>query len=198
MIAEGCAQDSVATNHKAFRRLSYDVDPDARPLPLTKVSEEAVETHVTGLRHRTVRWKDHPRRHQAAGSLLPSRDWHFARCSPPPREGLRGSLGARCPFMPPVSEGTPTIRPQQGGEESALASACECGGQHCILRLPGNPLRNPAGRQNPKGCGREVAAKRGMTRPWPTRRSQPDPESTTAIHPSLAASRREQIGRHWR
>jgi hypothetical protein len=161
--------------------------------PLTEVSEEAAETQVTRLRHRTIRRRDHPRRNQAAKSLL--RCWHFARCSPPPREGLRASLGAPCHFISPASGGTPASKPPQVGEESTFASVYEFGGRHCILRLPGNPLRNPAGRQNPKGCGREVPAKCRTTRPWPIRGPQQDPESTTVIHPSLAASRRRHLGR---
>jgi len=67
----GCTQDSVTTNRKALRRFCRYVDPEAKQPPLTEVTEETVETFVTGLQHRTVRWEDHPRRNQEAGCLSP-------------------------------------------------------------------------------------------------------------------------------
>jgi site-specific recombinase XerD len=71
MERRGCTQDSVTTNRKALRRFCRYVDPEAKQLLLTEVSEETAETYVTGLQHRTVRWKDHPRRNQEAGHLSP-------------------------------------------------------------------------------------------------------------------------------
>jgi site-specific recombinase XerD len=71
MDRRGCTQDSVTTNRKALRRFCRYVDPEAKQPRLTKVTEETVETFVTGLQHRSVRWKDHPRRNQEAGGLSP-------------------------------------------------------------------------------------------------------------------------------
>jgi len=71
MERRGCTRDSVTTNRKALRRFCRYVDPEAKQLPLTDISEETVDTHVTGMQHGNVRWKDHPRRSQEAGPLSP-------------------------------------------------------------------------------------------------------------------------------
>ncbi|NIM94145.1 MAG: pyridoxal-phosphate dependent enzyme, partial [Anaerolineales bacterium] len=71
MQRRGCTQDSINTNRHVLKRFVRRSFSDPIDVTLSGVTEEVVESYVTDLHNRKVRWKNHPNVAPAPGKLSP-------------------------------------------------------------------------------------------------------------------------------
>ena len=69
MQGRGCTEDSVGTNRRALRRFSQSVNPESCSVTLLEVTDEVVDSYVSAMQQRNVKFEVHPNRKQEPGKL---------------------------------------------------------------------------------------------------------------------------------